>query len=303
MEKKQITHTFQQVLSVLPQSLRKQAMELSEGERNTVEEFRMRAGRPMAGVWDGRERELGGPAIGQMELQQLLELASHASLHMVLPQLRQGYLTIAGGHRLGLCGRAVMREGEMVNLRPLSSASLRVARQITGAAGPVLEHICPNGKLTGTLILAPPGLGKTTLLRDIVRSVSNGEGCMAMRVSLADERGEVAAMWEGVPQLQVGRQTDVMEGCPKGEALMLLLRAMNPQVLAVDEITAQEDVAALELAAGCGAVLLATAHGESREDLKRRSLYRPLLEEGLLQKLVCISRRGAERIYTVEELE
>ena len=121
-------------------------------------------------------------------------------------------------------------------------------------------------------------------------------------MALADERGEVAALYRGLPQLEVGRRTDVMEGCPKAQGLMLLLRAMNPQVLAVDEITAPEDIKALTAAAGCGVILLATAHGEGRADLERRPLYRPLLEEGLFHRLIHIRREGERRVYTVEEL-
>ena len=157
--------------------------------------------------------------------------------------------------------------------------------------GEALEHV---------LLYGAPGLGKTTLLRDLIRSVS--EGGAALRVSLADERGEVAALYNGLPQLEVGRRTDIVEGCPKAQGLMLLLRAMNPQVLAVDEITAPEDVQALTTAAGCGVTLLATAHGEERADLERRPLDRPLLEEGLFRFLIRIRREGERRIYTVEEL-
>ena len=124
-----------------------------------------------------------------------------------------------------------------------------------------------------------------------------------MRVSLADERGEVAACFEGRPQLDVGKRTDVLEGCPKAEGLILLLRAMNPQVLAADEITAPEDIRAFELAAGCGTVLFATAHGSCREDLRRRPLYRQLLESGIFRRLVLIHRVGGVRTYTVEELD
>jgi stage III sporulation protein AA len=122
-----------------------------------------------------------------------------------------------------------------------------------------------------------------------------------LRVSVADERGELAASWAGRPQLEVGRRTDVMDGCPKAQALMYLLRAMNPQVLAVDEITAPEDIRALLTAAGCGVTLLATAHGADREDLRRRPLYRPLLEEGIFQRLVRICRENGRNIYHVEE--
>ena len=275
---------------------------LSEGARARAEELRLRAGWPMTALIDGAERPLGGPPVKPGELERLVEIASGASLHTVLDQVRRGYLTMEGGHRIGLCGTAALQEGEIRSLRAISSANLRIARQVRGAAAPVLDGLCPGGRLADTLILAPPGLGKTTLLRDLIRSVSEGEGCVPLRVALADERGEVAALYRGLPQLEVGRRTDVAEGCPKAQGLMLLLRAMNPQVLAVDEITAPEDVGALSEAAGCGVTLLATAHGEDRADLERRPLYRPLLEAGLFRFLVRIHRAGEGRAYTVEEL-
>ena len=294
--------SFVQAVQALPLRLRQEALSLPEGDRARAEELRLRAGWPMTAVLPEGERPLGGPPVEGRELEQLVEIASRASLHTVLDQVRRGYLTFEGGHRIGLCGTAALREGEIHALRAISSANLRIARQVKGAAAPVLDGLCPGGRLADTLILAPPGLGKTTLLRDLIRSVSEGEGCTPLRVSLADERGEVAAMYNGRPQLEVGRRTDVAEGCPKAQGLMLLLRAMNPQVLAVDEITAPEDVGALIAAAGCGVTLLATAHGEGRAGLERRPLYRPLLDEGLFRFLVRIRREGERRIHTIEEL-
>ena len=294
--------SFVQAVQALPLRLRQEALSLPEGDRARAEELRLRAGWPMTAVLPEGERPLGGPPVEGRELEQLVEIASRASLHTVLDQVRRGYLTFEGGHRIGLCGTAVLREGEIHALRGISSANLRIARQVKGAAGPVLDRLCPGGRLADTLILAPPGLGKTTLLRDLLRSVSEGENCIPLRVSLADERGEVAAMYNGRPQLEVGRRTDVAEGCPKAQGLMLLLRAMNPQVLAVDEITAPEDVRALITAAGCGVTLLATAHGEGRAGLERRPLYRPVLEEGLFRFLVRIRREGERHVYDVEEL-
>ena len=302
MEGKPNVQAYQQAIQVLPVHLRKEALTLPHQAQSRAEELRLRAGRPMSVVLPEGEHSLGGPAVGRRDLEQMVEIASRASLHAVLDQVCRGYLTIEGGHRIGLCGTVSMRDGSVHSLSRLSSANLRVARQVRGAADPVLDDLCVDGALVSTLILAPPGLGKTTLLRDLIRKVSSGEGCAPLRVSLADERGEVAALYNGLPQLEVGGRTDVMEGCPKAQGLMLLLRAMNPQVLAADEITASEDVAALRTAVGCGVTLLATAHGAGRADLERRALYRPLLEEGMIQKLVCIRREGDRRHYTVEEL-
>ena len=302
METERRAQRCRQAAALLPPKLRREVLALGQEEQARTEEFRLRAGRPMSILRPQGERSLGGEAVQVRELEQLVEISSQASLHAVLGQVRRGYLTARGGHRIGLCGTAELREGEIHSLSPLSSASVRIARQVLGAADPVLPALCPGGRLESTLILAPPGLGKTTLLRDLVRQVSDGTRCLPLRVSLADERGEVAALYQGLPQLEVGARTDVLEGCPKAQGLMLLLRAMNPQVLALDEITDPRDVAALQTAAGCGVTLLATAHGAGREDLERRELYRPLLREGLIRRLVLITQREGRRIYTVEEL-
>ena len=293
---------FEQAAAVLPPELRQQALALPAQERERAEELRLRCGWPMAAVFPEGEVPLGGRKVVPQDLELLIEIASRASVHAVLTQLREGYLTIEGGHRLGLCGTAVLENGQMQNLRALSSVSIRIARQRPGAALPLLSGLMEGGRLCSTLIAAPPGMGKTSLLRDLVRCISDGEGTPPLRVGLADERGEVAALYGGVPQLRVGRRTDVIEGCPKAQGAMLLLRAMNPQVLAMDEITAPEDVAALLTAAGCGAVLLATAHGEG-DELTRRPLYRTMLEERIFQRVVSIQRTEQGRSYTVDAPE
>lgn len=294
---------YQQAARALPLHLRRGALTLSPEEMERAEELRLRVGRPLSVVLPEGERSCGGPPVEVRDLEQLVEMASRASLHAVLDQVRRGYLTMEGGHRIGLCGTAVLREGEIHSLSALASANVRIARAVPEAAEGVMGALCPGGRLASTLILAPPGLGKTTLLRDVIRRVSGGIGVKPLRVALADERGEVAALYRGMPQLDVGERTDVLEGCPKAQGLMLLLRAMNPQVLAADEITAPEDVAALRMAVGCGVTLLATAHGEERADLLRRPLYRPLVEEGCFRRLVRIVREGEGRNYIVEELD
>ena len=293
---------YRQAARVLPQRFRREAYLLPIEDQRRAEEFRLRTGRPMAVVLPEGERSCGGTPVTGQDLELLLEIASRNSLHTVLDQLCGGYLTAEGGHRVGLCGAAVLRNGAVCNLRPLSSAAVRIARQIPGAAAGIWPELFRTGRLENTLILAPPGAGKTTLLRDVIRRLSQGEGCSPMRVSLADERGEVAALYNGCPQLDVGGRTDILSHCPKAEGMMLLLRAMAPQVLAADEITAPEDIRALQWAAGCGVTLLATAHGADRADLSRRPLYRSLLEAKLFRTLAVIRREGDRRIYQEEEL-
>ena len=166
----------------------------------------------------------------------------------------------------------------------------------------LLPQLTENGVFLSTLILAPPGAGKTTLLRDLVRGLSDGDVGPPLRVGVADERGEVAALWQGEPQLYVGRHTDVIDGCSKAEGLSILVRGMNLQVVAVDEITDPADVRAITEAAGCGVALMATAHGTGREDLTRRAVYRALLGNGIFQRMVVIERQGRGRGVRVEVL-
>ena len=264
--------------------------------QDKIEELRLRVGLPMAAVLPEGERALAGPPVTQQELEQLLELASRASVHAVLDQLSRGYLTVQGGHRVGLCGTVALEDGAVRTIRKLSSAAVRVARQFPGAAEEVLPSLLEGRRLESALILAPPGLGKTTLLRDLVRAVSAGEGAPPRRVGVADERGEL-----GVGSLRafLGPRVDVLAYCPKAAALMLLLRGMSPQVLAADEITDPQDIRAMEQAAGCGVTLLATAHGGSLEDLRRRPLYRELLDAGIFQAFVFLTRQGGKRHYQV----
>lgn len=290
---------MEKVWELLPRPLREQVERLPGPERERIEEVRLRLGRPMSvGLPEG-ERFLSGAKVDRAALALVLEKASQCSVHTVLEQIRNGFVAVQGGHRLGLCGTGVVENGALVNLRAVSSLSLRQAREVKGIATPLVPKLLEGGRLQNTLILAPPGQGKTTLLRDLIRAISCGEGCPSLRVGLADERGEVAAVWEGRPMLDVGPRTDIMDNCPKGIGLIALLRGMNPQVLAVDEITREEDADALAQAAGCGAALLATAHGSAITDLERRSAYQRLMGEGLFTRFILIHGAGDRREYTV----
>jgi len=291
-----------QAVGALPENMRRAVCALPPHQLETLEEVRLRAGRVPAVVLPEGERKLSLPPVAPEVLQDIVDTASRWSLHAVLPQVRRGYLTLEGGHRLGLCGRAVMEGEEIHTLGEFSSLNLRVARQVCGAADDVAPRLWEGDRLHSALILAPPGAGKTTLLRELIRWVSDGEGGRPLRVGVADERGELAACHRGMPQLELGERTDVVEGCSKAQGLLLLLRGMNPQVLAADEITAPEDLEAFAQAAGCGAALLATAHAQGPEDLRRRPLYRELLERKIFDRLVTIRREGTHRAYEVEAI-
>ena len=294
---------YDQIVRLLPPGLRQFAFSVPYTERAIAEELRLRVGYPLSITLPESEMHLReSPVITTEDLYAVLEIATKASAHTALDRVRHGFITVQGGHRLGLCGSVVYKDGIIYNMRCVSSLNIRIARQIPGIADELLRTIRAGGKIPSVLVLAPPGAGKTTLLRDLIRGLSSGVCGIPLRVGVVDERGELAAMWNGVPQLELGPQTDILDGCSKAEGLMILLRAMNPQVLAMDEITAPEDIDALRAAAGCGVSLLATAHGGSVNDLHTRPLYETLLHSKIFHFLLQIKVINGTRRYRLEEI-
>lgn len=291
-------------VKILPREMRGAVQAYCDANPKRWEEIRLRAGRGVGMVCDGQETELflsqQPMLVTPQDLRTVLELATGASYQSAAEQLRQGFYTMRGGHRIGVCGSAAVQNGEIHAIREFSSLTIRIARPWQGILGELEQGLLVEGIFPSTLILSPPGMGKTTLLRELIHSLSDHFG---MRVSLADERGEVAALWRGVPQFPVGIRTDVLEGCPKAEGMLMLLRSMNPQVLCADEITAPKDIEAIAMAANCGVSVLATAHGASLEELQRRTLYRTLLAQQVFQRVIFIQRmEDGSRQYRMERI-
>lgn len=268
--------TLEPVFRLLPPRYR---AALSSAQKEPPEELRLRVGRTPTVLISGAEHPLALPAVTQHELEQILAAAMEYSCYAVSDRLREGFVTIQGGHRLGVCGTAATQNGAVVSIRGITSICIRIARSLRVAPDGIERWLDRSA-----LIIGPPESGKTTLLRDCIRRLSDS----GQRVCVCDTRGEIAACSGGMPQLDIGAHTDVLTGCCKSTGMMLLLRAMNPQWLAVDEITDAADISAIEQCSYCGVRLLATAHADGSEALRRRPLYRRLCELGVFEKLLLL---------------
>lgn len=285
-------------LSLLPPALRSCFRE-EQLMRMPVEEIRLRAGRPIMVSAAGLEREVPGSGpVTAAQLRQVMENVTGSSLHSAAESLKRGYVTANGGCRVGICGTAAVSGGAVGSIREISSLCIRVAREQPGIAAPLLHLLNEKGRILNTIVISPPGFGKTTLLRDMVRLVSD----RGIRVALADERGELAAVTSGVPRFDVGAHTDVMTGAPKEYAVMTLLRTMTPRVIALDEISEACDARAVALAANCGTAIFATVHGYDRQDVLARPVLAEIRARGIFHRAVTIRMEDGKRSFLTEAI-
>lgn len=279
------TNAFDGAARLLPERLRKPLLFLPPGTQTAAEELRLRCGERLCLTVEGRILE-AGPEITQEDVRETLDRASRYSFHTVQESMKQGFLTAQGGYRIGLGGSVILRDRQVQGFQSVSSLNIRIPHRVDCISDPLFTRLRDRD----VLICSPPGAGKTTFLRELVRRTSE----VGSRVSLIDERGEIAALCDGIPQFDVGRNTDTMEFCPKTEAAELLLRTMNPQALAMDELTEAES-GILEKAQASGVRIIATAHGESRETLRKRGIPTEMFD-----CIVHIRVREGLRFYELE---
>lgn len=271
-------------------------------QKDKLQEIRLRCEQPLYVMYNGVEQAFEEYVVEKKDLEQIFQWLCEYGVYAYQEEMEKGYITIQGGHRVGIGGQMTVDGfGKGMRTKYISSLLIRVSHDVMGIGEKLLDKIYEGGYLRNTLILSPPGCGKTTMLRDLVRQVSNGNAYSeGLNVSLVDEREELAAVYMGIPTKDVGRRTDIISGCEKSVAMEMCLRALGPEVVAVDEIYSEKDMEALKRLHGCGCVILATHHAYSWEEFLRKPFGSEVVKQEMFQRFVFLEKKNGK--YNVQSV-
>ncbi|NCB91291.1 MAG: stage III sporulation protein AA [Clostridia bacterium] len=303
----------EEILRLFPGTIR-EILKQAPWDSELLQEIRLRAGKPLILWQDGTEyfvsmqgilthhRELAY-LVRQEEIRTTMEYLSQYSLYAYEEELRQGFLTIQGGHRVGVTGKIILEKHQVKGVQQIACINIRFSHQVMGCADKILPFVIQSDQVCHTLIISPPRCGKTTLLRDLVRQISDGTDRFAgCTVGVVDERSEIGGSYQGIPQNDVGIRTDLLDCCPKSEGMMMLIRSMSPAVIAVDELGNYEDINAIEMTLNCGCKLLATVHGSSIEEIQQKPLLNRLMKEHIFERYIILQNENRCAAGNVSEI-
>lgn len=262
---------------------------------NKLEEIRLRSNQNIILKFNYKE-EIVNYIVTSNDILETLQNICENSIYSYQKEICQGYITIKNGHRVGITGNCVIENGKIININYISSLNFRIAKQIIGCSNEILKYIVnsENNTIFNTLIVSLPGAGKTTLLRDIIRNISNGINTIGFKgktVGIVDERGEIAAMYKGVPQNDIGIRSDVIDNMPRPNAIKILVRSMAPDVIACDEIGSLEDIQAIDYAMCSGVKGIFTAHGKNLEEINKNSTISTLLNKNIFERIILLNSK------------
>ena len=288
------------VLEYLSCSLKLEIQKCLSQDFNNVEEIRIRANMPIA-IKLTNEIKILEHLVTVQEILETFQKVCENSVYSYKKQICEGFITIKNGHRVGITGNCVIENGQVININYISSLNFRIAREQKGCSSKILKYIIDekNNEIYNTLIVSKPGCGKTTILRDIIRNISNnGKTC-----GLVDERGEIAAMHKGIPQNDVGILTDVIDNISKSKGMTMLIRSMAPEIIACDEIGSFEDIQAINYAVCSGVKGIFTAHGNSLEELFLNPYISELLKKYIIERIIFLSPKFKGQISSIYYLK
>lgn len=314
-EKKSSRINNREILEILPIRLRNVYSNLPNRFINGVEEIRLRVNNPLIINSYGKDYFLTEDGrttmvkhnvltVNDNDIKTSFQLVTDYSAYALEEEIRNGFITIKGGHRVGICGKVIVENQQVKTIKDISGLNIRISKEKIGCGEKVIEYIIKDpSSIFNTLIVSSPGCGKTTILRDIIRLISSGTqkyNFQGINVSVVDERSEIAGCYNGIPQKDVGMKTDVLDGCPKAEGMIMLIRAMSPKVIATDEIGRDEDIYALKEAMNAGVKFITTIHGDSIEEISRRSNITAMIENKTFERVIILTSRP--KVGTVKKV-
>ena len=289
------------VLEYMSRSLKNYILQYISTNNEEIEEIRIRVNKPIV-IKTASTNKILEHVVTVEEMRETFERICENSVYSYKKQICEGFITLRNGHRVGITGNCAIDNGQVININYISSLNFRIAREKKGCSNEILKYIIENNEVCNTLIVSRPGCGKTTILRDIIRQISDsGKTC-----GIVDERGEIAAMNRGIVQNDVGILTDVIDNISKAQGMTMIIRSMAPEVIACDEIGSKEDIEAINYAVCSGVKGIFTAHGNSLEELFLNDKISKLFQNFLIERIVLLSstKKGKiENIYFLDKIK
>lgn len=263
---------------------------LNIDDYNLLEEVRIRVSKPII-LKLGNENKVLNYKITTQDILEIMERITENSMYSYQKQICSGYVTLKGGHRVGITGNVVMEDNKVININYIYSLNFRISRQIIGVSKKIIKEIIDEDKIYNTLIISPPGAGKTTILRDLIRNISARK-----TIGVVDERGEIAAMYKNEPQNDMGLKVDILSNVSKALGMRMLVRSMAPDIICADEIGTKEDVEAIKYGITSGVKGIFTAHGDNIDNIKQSPILKELLELKIIDKIIILDKNNRENI-------
>ena len=287
---------MEEVLDYLAENIKNEIKKYISNVQD-IEEIRLRTNKPII-LKNSSGNNLLIHIVSKEELLETFQKVCEQSIYSYQKQICEGFITIKGGHRVGITGSCVIENEKIININYISSLNIRIAREKKDVSNNILNNILNENDVNNTLIISKPGCGKTTILRDLVRKISTKKTC-----GIVDERGEIAAMYKGEPQNDIGILSDVMDNCTKSDGMKMLIRSMSPEVIVCDEIGSKQDIEAINYAMCSGVKGIFTAHGNSLEEIKLNEQIKELLEKYIVQIIIILDDKKRGEIKNIYKLE
>jgi len=285
----------EEILNILPANI-KNLVSNAKGD-GYIQEIRIKSDKPLILIYD-REESITDYIVTSVDIRNIMSKMMNYSLYAYDEEIRQGYITIKGGHRVGLCGSCILEGEKIKTINNISSLNIRVSKQVIGCSDKLIPYLINNGEIENTIIISPPKCGKTTMIRDMARNLSEN-----FKVCIIDERSEIGGLSLGKSSLDLGIRTDILDNCPKAQGIMMAIRSMSPDIIICDEIGTFKDMESILTAICCGIKIITTIHGKDENDLFERPVFKDILKNNAFKKGIILKGHEVGQVSYIYDFD